>query len=98
MEGVSQRLNAAPVRKTRGGPKMSPEALRQLLRVQPFRPFRVHLASGHSYIVSSPEWMVVAAPTSALGLPGQAADGDRLILLDNMSITHTEPVDSLPVG
>ena len=98
MEDVSQRLNAVPVRKTRGGPKMSPESLRQLLRAQPFRPFRVHLASGHSYIVSSPEWMVVAAPTSALGLPGQAADGDRLILLDNMSITHTEPVDSLPVG
>ncbi len=77
---------------------MSPEALRQLLRVQPFRPFRVHLASRHSYIVAGPEWLVVTALTSALGVPGEAADGDRLILLDNMSITHSEPVDSLPVG
>jgi hypothetical protein len=72
---------------------MSPEPLRQLLRANPFRPFRVYLASGHSYTVASPEWMVVTALTSALGIPGEAGDGDRLILLDNMSITHTEPTD-----
>ena len=76
---------------------MFPDALRQLLRANPFRPFRVYLASGPSYTVASPEWLVVTALTSALGLPGEAEDGDRLIILDNMSITHTEPVDNAAV-
>jgi len=72
---------------------MAPDALRQLLRNQPFRPFRVFTASGNSYLVTSPEWMVVTSLTTALGIPGEAGDGDRLILLDNMSITETQPAE-----
>jgi hypothetical protein len=75
---------------------MAPDELRQLLRATPFRPFRVHLASGQSYVVAGPEWMVVTALTSALGIPRESGDGDRLILLDNMSITHIEPADPIP--
>lgn len=77
---------------------MAPDHLRELLRAKPFRPFRVHMASGDSYVVAGPEWMLVTGMTSALGIPGQAGDGDRLILLDNMSITHIEPADAPPVS
>ena len=75
---------------------MAPEQLKLLLRATPFRPFRIYLASGHSYMVAGPEWLMVTGLTSALGLPGEAGDGDRILLLDNMSITHTEPADPLP--
>ena len=71
---------------------MTPDKLRQLLRAQPFTPFRVYLASGHAYEVAGPEWMLVGNLTTALGIPGVSQDGDNLMLLDNISITHTEPI------
>ncbi len=74
---------------------MAPEQLRTLLRRQPFQPFRVYMAGGQSYDVAGPEWMMVTGLTTALGIPGKAGDGDVVMLLDNMSITHTEP---LPVA
>lgn len=72
---------------------VAPEQLRTVLRAVPFHPFRVYMASGHSFLVTSPEWMMVGPVTSALGLPGRAGDGEIIHLLDNMSITHTEPAD-----
>jgi hypothetical protein len=77
---------------------MAPDELRQLLRANPFRPFRVYLAGGQSYVVAGPEWMMVTTLTSALGIPRESGDGDRILLLDNMSITHTEPADSVPTA
>jgi hypothetical protein len=74
------------------GHAVSPDDLRKLIRRTPFQPFRIYMASGHSYDVSSPEWMMVTGLTTALGIPGEAGDGDELMLLDNMSITHTEPI------
>jgi hypothetical protein len=70
---------------------MASDALRQRLRANPFQPFRVFLASGTSYLIASREWMLVTALTTAIGVPGEAGDGDRLILLDNMSITEAQP-------
>jgi hypothetical protein len=74
------------------GNAVSSEDLRKLIRRNPFHPFRIFMASGHSYDVSSSEWIMVTALTTALGIPGEAGDGDELMLLDNMSITHTEPL------
>jgi hypothetical protein len=75
---------------------MAPDQLRALLRVTPFRPFKVYMASGHSYVVAGPEWFIVGFPTSALGVPGKSGDGELIHLIDTMSITHTEPVGSSP--
>jgi hypothetical protein len=77
---------------------VAPDVLRQLLRADPFRPFRVFTASGNSYLIPGPEWMLVTSLTSAVGVPGEAGDGDRLILLDNMSITETAPADPTTSG
>lgn len=75
---------------------MAPDALRQMLTAVPFRPFRVMTASGTSYLVPARDWMLVTSLTSAVGVPGEAGDGDRLILLDNMSITEVIPADPVP--
>jgi hypothetical protein len=37
--------------------------------------------------------MMVTGLTTALGIPDRSGDGDLVLLLDNMSITHTEPID-----
>jgi hypothetical protein len=73
---------------------MSHQKLREQLRRQPFQPFRLYLSGGQSYVVAGPEWMIVTRRTTALGLPGASGDGERVMLLDNLHITHTEPVDA----
>ena len=71
---------------------MQPDQLRQALRRQPFIPFRLVTASGNSYAVPSPEWMMVTGLTTAVGTPGESGDGDIVMLLDNMSITELVPM------
>lgn len=70
---------------------MAPDQLRQMLRIDPFRPFRIHLSGGASYDVTGPELLVVATRTSALAVPGRGGEDD-LVLLDNLHITHAEPL------
>lgn len=71
---------------------MAPEQLREMIRHQPFRPFRLYLSGGQSYDVAGPEWLLVTRRTTALGIPGEAGDGELVVLLDNLHITHTEPL------
>ena len=77
---------------------MVAEELRSLLRQSPFVPFRVYMNSGHAYEVSSPEWMMVTEATTALGIPGKSGDGERLMLLSNINIRHTEPMSISPAA
>ncbi len=69
---------------------MTATTLREVLRRQPFHPIRLQTSSGAEFTVNSPEWMMVTDTTTALGIPGQAGDGDRLILIDNFQINHIE--------
>ena len=64
--------------------------LRELLRNQPFRPFRLILSSGQTYDVPSPEWMLVTAATTAIGMPGVSGDGEIVSLLANEHIANVE--------
>ncbi len=70
---------------------MPPDQLRASLRRHPFVPFRVVTASGNSYHVPSPEWMMVTDRTTAVGTPGESGDGDIVTLIDNFSITELVP-------
>lgn len=74
---------------------MAPEQIRALLTTVPFRPFRVFMASGQSYVCHGPEWMMIVGGTTALGIPGESEDGGRIHLLDNRSITNIEPADEI---
>ncbi len=73
---------------------MLADELRRALRGQPFVPFRLVLASGNSYPVPSPEWMMVTDRTTAVGTPGESGDGDIVALLDNFGITELVPMPS----
>lgn len=71
---------------------MGHEQLRQFLTRTPFRPFKLHVSSGHSYEVAGPEWMMVTPNNTAIGIPGQAGDENVVIVISNMHITHVEPL------
>ena len=70
---------------------MTQEQLRTYLQRAPFQPFRLYISSGHSYEVTSPEWMMVTPRMTALGIPGRSGDGEIVITIDNLHITHCEP-------
>ena len=70
---------------------MTQDQLRQWLRRTPFIPFRVHISSGDSYAVSSPDWMMVTPRYTSIGVPGESGDGDIIITIDNLHITHLVP-------
>ena len=55
---------------------MTPQGIRQLLKEQPFRPFRLIMSSGKEYVVRHPEMalltrreVVIALPQNAKGFP-----------------------------
>jgi hypothetical protein len=70
--------------------------LREWLRRTPFRPFRVHITGGETHDVAGPEWMMVTPLNTALGIPGQAGDGDVVLVIDNEHITYLEPLPTAP--
>jgi hypothetical protein len=76
---------------------MAPDQLRALLRRQPFRPFRLIMSKGNTYDVVSPEWMMVTATTTVVGIPGESGDGELVNLLDNFQISDVQPIDAEPV-
>ena len=65
-------------------------ALREKLRPNPFQPLRLVLSNGKHYDIRSPEWMLVTGMTTAVGIPGEAGDGDNLHLIDNAQINQVE--------
>jgi hypothetical protein len=72
---------------------MRPEQLRELLRAQPFQPFRVHLSGGASYDVTHPEAANVAGGILTIVLPPSGILGpgvERHILISFIHITHLE--------
>lgn len=71
---------------------MSSGQLRELLRQQPFRPFRLVLSNGRTYDIAGSEWMVVMGGTTVVGIPGAAGDGDVVSLIDNDHISNIEPL------
>jgi hypothetical protein len=68
--------------------------LRQLLRDQPFRPFRLVMSDGTKHAVAGPEWMLVTSATTAIGIPGESGDGEVVAILANEHITSTEYTDA----
>jgi hypothetical protein len=48
---------------------MQPERLRELLRQEPFQPFRLHLRDGRVFDVPHPRLMLVFRTYAILGIP-----------------------------
>src|SRR5438067_1499017 len=73
---------------------MSTNELRNIASVRPFQPVRIHVSSGASFEVVHPDMMMVGIRTTAIGIPAPSDPGlwDRLIQVDNLHITHVEPL------
>jgi hypothetical protein len=69
--------------------------LLQMLRRQPFQPFRVYVTDGSSYDVRHPYLCMAGARSVLIGLPADSSTEpvyDRYVNIDLVHITHLEPV------
>lgn len=67
---------------------MTADALRQLLRAQPFRPFDIHLADGRSLAVAHPDFVALepSGRTIAIGVESNGFE-----LVDLLLVTSLKP-------
>ncbi len=65
---------------------MNAEAIRDLLKRQPFRPFVIHLSNGETYEVRHPEFAILLKSTIVIGFP----DSDRIGVASLLHINNIE--------
>ena len=76
---------------------MRPEDIRQFLRQEPFRPFRLTLTDGRTYDVRHPELVVLGRSSLIIGFPrpGDTAPVyDHYVVVSLLHVMQAEPVDS----
>ena len=73
---------------------MRPGQVRDHLKIQPFRPIRVHISDGSSYGIRHPEMAYVTASQVMIALE-MSGDGlpDKVVFCDPVHITRIEPLD-----
>jgi hypothetical protein len=73
---------------------MSPEAIQEHLRQQPFEPFRIFVSDGASYDVCHPEMMLVSRRKIIIALPKPGEEVARTVVYcDPLHITRIEPIN-----
>jgi hypothetical protein len=78
---------------------MRPEGILQLLRHQPFQPFRIWLSDGSEFEIRHPELALVGKSTVVVGLAGPDGPNgpvDRMVTCALVHITRTEAVNGSP--
>ncbi len=73
---------------------MRPEELRDVIREQPFRPFRIFVSDGSAYDVRHPELIMVTRRRVHIALPTANGDDvpDDFVRCDPVHITRIEPI------
>ena len=73
---------------------MRAEEIRDHLRREPFRPFRVYVSNGMSYDVRHPELMAVSRREVVIALDvGEDDLPERFAYCDPVHVTNIEPLD-----
>jgi hypothetical protein len=74
---------------------MVPEELKDTLREQPFRPFRIVLTDGETYDIRHPDLLWVGKRTAYVGLTRRPGDEfhDRAVKVDLLHIVRVEPLE-----
>ena len=74
---------------------MPPTELQQLLRRQPFVPFRIYMADGSTYDVRRIEMCMVGLATATVGFPSSADSTlyDRTMILSLRQVVKLEPLE-----
>jgi hypothetical protein len=80
-----------------------PDDIRELLKKQPFQPFRIHLSNGKSYTVSHPELAYVMRATIVVArlVPGDTDPepiGDGFNVISILHIYDLEIMSPAPAG
>jgi hypothetical protein len=76
---------------------MRPEDLREYIRRQPFRPFRVTLTDGRTYEVRHPEMLMIGRSSAVIGLPRPGDDEpvyDHHVTVSLLHIMQVELLES----
>jgi len=76
---------------------MRPEDLRQFLRQQPFRPFRITLTDGSTYDIRHPELVALGRSSLVIGFAAQDEPEpvyDDYIAVSLLHIMQAQPVDT----
>jgi len=70
---------------------MTADTFREIMKRQPFEPFRVVMSSGESYVVVHPEMVLVTAKALVLAIPDRShPEGERLAFCSYLHIGHVE--------
>lgn len=80
---------------------MRPEDILELLRVRPFRPFRIALSDGQRFEVRHPELAMVGRSQVVIGIPdteGPEGTFERTVNCALLHITTTEWIDGGVAG
>jgi hypothetical protein len=80
---------------------MRPEDILELLRKEPFEPFRIHLSDGASFEIPHPDMAIVQRSKVVVGVPGpEGPDGpaERTVNCALVHITRTELINGQPHG
>ena len=79
---------------------MAPIELLNLVRQRPFEPFRIRTSAGDTLEVRHPEMCMVGVRTTIIGIPAESDPRlwDRTIRVDNLHVTHIEPLPTSMVS
>ena len=70
-----------------------PDDLIELIRRQPFAPFRLHITGGNIYEVRHPDQIIVLRSRAVLGVGGDNGVADRL---EHVALVHVVRLEELP--
>jgi hypothetical protein len=75
---------------------MSPEELRDVLRHQPFEPFRLVMTDGAGFEIRHPDLLWVGQRTAMVGLTGQPGQTfyERAVRVDLLHVIRVEPLQA----
>jgi len=74
---------------------MAPEELRDVVKRQPFEPFRLVMTDGEGYEIRHPDLLWVGRRTAMVGLTGQPGQTfyERSIKVDLLHVIRLEPLE-----
>ena len=71
---------------------MRPDDILELVRRQPFAPFRIHITGGKTYDVQHPDQIIVLRSRAVLAVGGDNGVGDRL---EHVALVHIVRLEEL---
>lgn len=77
---------------------MAPEELRDILRQNPFEPFRLVMTDCAGYEIRHPDLLWIGQRSAMVGMTGQPGQAfyERAIRVDLLHVIRVEPLEALP--